>query len=334
MVSDEDYSEKSLNLMTQAIRYNQFNYNFWIVRRNILNKIHYDPFKELCWLEEMIVENPKNFQCWEHRRFVINKNLNSCTSAIEFKLTEQVLLQDPKNYFAWHHRQFVISTFKYTNLGILTDEMKFTDGMIKEDIRNNSAWNQRYFIINQRGKTDFILVKTEFRYAFEKIKMANENDSSWNYIRGLLLNFGTKRLWQFEELVKYCETEFYENENTNRHLVAFLIDLKIEMILDDSNDAIELLISQKISNLCTLMAHKYDKIRKNYWQFVYKHFCFEKIVKRDTMNDSFNNEGGVKKDDSWKGRFAKKANDTELSVINELKIDKKKKSKKLFHKKK
>ncbi|XP_070491644.1 protein farnesyltransferase/geranylgeranyltransferase type-1 subunit alpha-like [Chironomus tepperi] len=206
--------------------------------------------------------------------------------------------------------------------------------MIKEDIRNNSAWNQRYFIINQRGKVDFPLVKNEFRYAFEKIKLANENDSSWNYIRGLLLNFGAKRLWQFQELVKYCEDEFYEKENTNRNIVAFLIDLKIEMILDDSNDANELLISQKIYNLCTLMGHKYDKIRKNYWQFVHKHFCFEKIIKRDTMNDSFNNEGGVKKDDSWKGRFAKKANATESPIINEIKVDKKKKTKKSFHNKK
>lgn len=316
-MSEDDFSEKSLNLTTCAIRYNPFNYNFWIFRRKILARIPYDPFKELCLLEELIVENPKNFQSWEHRRIIINKNLSCCTSAQELKLTEHVLLMDPKNYSAWTHRQFIVNSFKYTNLGLLGDEMRFTSKMIKDDIRNNSAWNQRFFIVNQRGRTDPVLVKNELRFALDKIKLANENDSAWNYMRGLLLNFEVKKLWQFQELVDYCEQEFYENENTNRHIVAFILDLKIEMVLDDSNDANELLLTQKVFNLCQALGSKYDKIRKSYWNYVYKQFCYDKIIKRDSMCDSFNNAGGVTLDDSWKYKLAKKVGGIEISVKKE-----------------
>lgn len=334
IVSDEEYSEKSLNLTTCAIRQNPFNYNFWIFRKKILQNIQYDAFKELCWLEEMIIENPKNFLCWEHRKIIMNKNPNCCTSAQEFKLTEFIFSKDSKNYHAWNHRQFTINTFKYKNLGLLSDELRFTSKMIDEDVRNNSAWNQRYFIINLRGKTDFILVKNEFKYTFEKIKLANENDSAWNYMRGLLLNFGAKKLWQFQDLVDFCEREFYDNENTCRHIVAFLIDLRIEMVLDDANDHNELLLTQKVFNLCQLMSHKYDKIRKNYWQFVYKQFCYDKILKRDAMNDTFRDTGGAKKDESWKVKLAKRYDFSEAPNINDSDKNKnqKKSKKKSNHK--
>lgn len=81
------------------------------------------------------------------------------------------------------------------------------------------------------------------------------------------------------------------------------IDAKIEMILDDVlSDS--LLNAQKIFELCNLMATEYDKIRRNYWKFVYKQFYYDKVIKRMEKNDVVG--GGIKEDDSWKAKVGKK----------------------------
>jgi protein farnesyltransferase/geranylgeranyltransferase type-1 subunit alpha len=336
--SVDDFSEKSLNLTTQAIRYNPFNYNFWIFRRKILRNLKYDPFRELYWCEELIVENANNFLSWDHRRNIANSNLGCCTSTQEFSLTKRVLESNAKNYHAWSHRQWALNTFKYTNMGLLSDEMRFTERAINEDIRNNSAWNQRFFIMSQRGRTDFPLVKKEFKFALEKIKIVNGNESAWNYARGLLQTFGSKRLWQFQELIDYCEHEYNEKNNRGQHVLAFLIDSKIETVLDlyESN---ELTQTQKIYDLCNAMATKHDTMRKNYWRQVYKQFYYDKIMRRNEKSDmNVGDGGGVVQDESWKRKFGKKHEsdkiDPHMTANDEGSIDRNKAKKKANVKKK
>lgn len=286
-----------------AIRMNPINYNFWMIRREILRKINYDPHRELLWVEEIIVENPKNFLSWNHRRIIANLNLACVSSSIELKLTDQVLQRDAKNYFAYSHRQWSINTFKFENLGLLKEEMKFTTKLIEMDIRNNSAWNQRFFVMKQLGKFDFVLVKSEFNFSLKNIKKVNCNESAWNYLRGLLENFGTKKLYQFNEIKDYCEHELVEKKNCNPLLIAFYIELKIEMILDDViSDSI--LNSQKVYELCNDMATRYDKFRKNYWKFVHKKFFYDKIMKRkEKFGDD--SKGGIGEDETWKTKICK-----------------------------
>lgn len=312
IVDDQNFSEESLNATAVAIRTNPQNYNFWIVHRKILKAFKFNPYKELLWIEELILEYPKNFICWNHRRIIASLNITCTNASTELKLTERILVNNSKNYFAYAHRQWAINTFKYQNLGLLTEEMRFTAELINEDIRNNSAWNQRYFIINQRGKIDFILIKKEFQFALQKIKMANFNESSWNYLRALLTKFGTKKLYQFQDAIDFCENEFYQEENECPQIIAFLIDYKIEMILDDViSDS--LLNGQKVLELCNLMATRYDKIRKNYWKFVYKQFYYDKIMKQREKNDNVD-DGGIKEDDSWKFKIGKKFSNDQSTI--------------------
>jgi protein farnesyltransferase/geranylgeranyltransferase type-1 subunit alpha len=260
------------------------NYNFWIIRRNILANFNYDPYKELVWIEELILKQPKNFLCWFHRKIIANANLSCVTLASELRLTECVLKHDAKNYFAYNHRQFAINTFKFENLGLLKMESKFTAQLIEEDVRNNSAWNHRFYVMKQRGKCDPILIKNEMQFVLSKIKLVNDNESAWNYARGLLTFFGTKKLYQFQELIDFCEHEYFEEKNFKKEIVAFLIDVRIEMVLDETI-ADNLVNSQKIYELCMAMASRYDKIRKNYWKFVYKQFSFDKSMKRNERKD-------------------------------------------------
>lgn len=310
-----EFSERALSLCSHALRLNANNYNVWSYRKKILRNISYDPRKELCWIEELIRENPKNLYAWEHRRSIANLNLNYCDADTELELTENVLELDPKSYHAWQHRQWTIQTHKFSNFGLMTSEMKFANRMIQEDVRNNSAWNQRFFIIKQRGKIDFIFVKNEFSYVISKLKIAIDNESTWNYLRGLLNLFkDLKKLPHYQEFIDFVDNEFYEKKNINRHLIAFIIDTKIEMILEfhESNEMVQ---TEKVLQLCNLMAEKFDPLRKNYWKFVYKNFYFEKIKKRHASSDS----GGTKSDETWKNKIGKKiAADEDLIEKNEL----------------
>lgn len=313
------------------MRLNPNNYNVWSFRRKVLKNIKYDPRKELCWVEELIRENPKNFYAWEHRRSISNSNLSQCDADTELDLTEDILEKDAKSYHAWQHRQWTLQTHKFTNSGLMKSEVKFTEKMLASDVRNNSAWNQRFFLIKQRGKIDFFLVKKDFSFVVEKIKIVIDNESAWNYLRGILEQFKEiKKLPQYEEFKSFLEKEFYEKHNNNRHLVAFIIDAKIEMVLDEY-ESNELIHSQKVYQLCNLMADRFDKIRKNYWKFVYKKFHYDKIKKRHETNEA----GGAKEDQTWKTKIGKRMDDksSETSLLEQPTKDKEKSKEKLHFKK-
>lgn len=296
------HSEESLNLTTIAIRLNPTNYNFWIIRREILKHIKYDPFRELFWVEEIIIEQPKNSLSWYHRRIIAGINLSCISIETESKLTDRIIRQDAKNYFAFSHRQWSINTFKFENLGLLKKEIQYTNSLLDNDIRNNSAWNQRFFVMKQLGKYDLIRVKNEFSFTFDKIKKVNGNESAWNYFRGLLTTFGTKKLYQYTDAVDYCEHELLENKNCNSQIVAFIVDTRIELIFDDViNDSI--VNCRKLNELCMAMASRYDKIRTNYWKFVHKKFQYDKMMKRRAKKDD--SKGGASEDESWKSKLCK-----------------------------
>ena len=85
--------------------------------------------------------------------------------------------------------------------------------------------------------------------------------------------------------------------------MAFLIEVKIELILDDViNDSI--VNCRKLYELCMVMASRFDKIRMNYWKFIYKQFQYDKMMKRKAKKDD--SKGGVTDDDSWKSKLCKK----------------------------
>jgi protein farnesyltransferase/geranylgeranyltransferase type-1 subunit alpha len=144
IIENENYTEENLNATSVALRTNPHNYNFWIIHRKILKAFKFNPYKELLWIEELILETPKNFLCWNHRKIIVESSPTCTKASTELKLTERIIKQNPKNYFAYAHRQFAINKFKFENLGLLTEEMRFSAELINEDIRNNSAWNQRF----------------------------------------------------------------------------------------------------------------------------------------------------------------------------------------------
>ena len=58
---------------------------------------------------EMVMDNPKNYQVWYHRRAIVEL---SGDSSGEMDLTREVLADDAKNYHAWTYRIWLVERFQ------------------------------------------------------------------------------------------------------------------------------------------------------------------------------------------------------------------------------
>ena len=97
---------------------------------------------EFAYATAMALENPKNYQVWNHMRLV-SQHLGDVSVERNVRATGEALALDAKNIHAWTHRLWVVRTFPK----MMRDaERAFTEKMIDDDVRNNSAWNQRFAV--------------------------------------------------------------------------------------------------------------------------------------------------------------------------------------------
>ncbi|KAG8004249.1 Protein farnesyltransferase/geranylgeranyltransferase type-1 subunit alpha [Nibea albiflora] len=184
--------------------------------------------------------NAANYTVWHHRRMVVEW-LNDASEELEF--IADILSQDAKNYHAWQHRQWVIQEYK-----LWDNELEFVESLLEDDVRNNSAWNQRHFVISHTtGFSDAAIVERE-------IQMLQD--------RGLSSQPGL-----LERVLELKET------HCSPYLLAFLFDC-YEDALENSNLKENAGEEEQKENLkraidiCELLAHEKDTIRKEYWLFL------------------------------------------------------------------
>lgn len=247
------------------------------------------------YIEEVIEDNPKNYQVWHHRRVIVEW-LNDPSRELE--LTENILALDSKNYHAWQHRQWAIKTYKYFLYhatlfksilivfflfisSLFDDELQYVDRLISEDLRNNSAWNQRFFVLKYTGITPDVLQR-EINYAINRIRLIKTNESSWNFLRGLLQQ-DDGALDEYPEVVEFSE-ELYNTGNRSPYLLAFLIDIYVEQGLRELATGGNEEINKKVYDLCDLMATKHDTIRYKYWNYIAENFR-RKVGKTDSKEE-------------------------------------------------
>ena len=144
---------------------------------------------EFAYATAMALENPKNYQVWNHMRLV-SQHLGDVSVERNVRATGEALALDAKNIHAWTHRLWVVRTFPK----MMRDaERAFTEKMIDDDVRNNSAWNQRFAVtfLTSSSDDDVIdedtedIVSKELAFAETKIAIAPDNESAWNYLRGV-----------------------------------------------------------------------------------------------------------------------------------------------------
>lgn len=195
MIAKDELSVRALRLNSKAIElspafYTAWNYRFRIIEHllkeeNLLQESHDASYllnKELDWLDEFTLNNPKNYQIWSYRQAVLTQLHPHATFSREHPIMDLMLDDDSKNYHVWSYRNWCCSHFKTYG-----EEMGFTERFIKRDVYNNSAWSYRFSMLKHCD----VDLNTELQFVMEKIEYVPQNISTWNYLGGLLEMMGT-----------------------------------------------------------------------------------------------------------------------------------------------
>ncbi|KAI6176226.1 hypothetical protein M3Y97_00775700 [Aphelenchoides bicaudatus] len=252
ILHQNEMSERAFELTTTCSQLNAANYSVWQFRRNLLKSLNKNTDDEFRFTEEMIFENPKNYQIWHHLDLTKDPKR-------ELEFTESVLRGDAKNYHGWQHRQWVVYNFNLFS----DNEVEYSTQLLAEDLRNNSAWNYRYFIIDHLSDTfkKQDVVANEIEFAKQAIQKLNYNESSWSYLNGLLVNDG---LSAHPEIISFLKNLHETGDTRSVHLRCLLFDYHTEQI-EKSNEV------KSNSDLAFKLLdelEEIDSVRKNYYGYL------------------------------------------------------------------
>lgn len=275
-MAQKEYSPRCLRLTQHIISMNPAHYTVWLYRFSIVRALEIPIPEEIDWLNQVSLDNLKNYQIWHHRRLVMDYYFPTIASSpdqvaqlakSEQEFLEQILAEDTKNYHVWSYRQYMVP-----KLGVFgPDEITAAADMIDEDVRNNSAWAHRFFIVfsdpanatpgvlatERDPKVPGAVLDREVAYAQEKILLAPQNQSPWNYLRGVLVK-GGRGVRSVEGFVAQFVSGLGEAEEkvTSTHGLEAMADIYAEKGEREKAD----LALQRLGE-------KWDRVRLGYWQW-------------------------------------------------------------------
>lgn len=251
-------SERAFHLTTDCIKLNASNSTVWYFRRVLLKELNKDLQAEINFLNRAIIRNPKNYQVWHHRQWLL-ESINSLEGEKEF--IGQILDSDGKNYHCWQHRQWLVQHFSAWD-----GELEYTEQLISLDIRNNAAWHHRYFVVSSTdGFTDDVIGR-ETAFTLDKIKLAPNNESSWNYLRGILKGLP---LASFPPILEFVQGFIDKlDSSTTKYAIAFKVDVLSEQIEEQTDSEKKNILIEEAVRLCDQLATENDSIRCTYWKYI------------------------------------------------------------------
>lgn len=278
VMASQEHSPRVLTLTEHIITLNAAHYTVWLYRAATLFALNSSISAELEWINNIALENQKNYQIWHHRQLLIDTlypTIQNDEAALmqladtEIDFMTQMFHEDAKNYHVWSYRQYFVR-----KLNLFNDaELKSIEELLRLDIRNNSAWSHRFFVVfsNPEYSTPDLkatehdpripdsIIDREIEFSKAATFEAPQNQSPWNYIRGVLRK-GGRKLSTLEcfagEFVKLPDGEGAEEDVKSSHALDFLADCWSEM-----NEP------KKADKALELLGEKYDRIRKNYWEW-------------------------------------------------------------------
>ncbi|APA09726.1 protein farnesyltransferase/geranylgeranyltransferase type I alpha subunit [Sclerotinia sclerotiorum 1980 UF-70] len=279
VMASKEYSPRVLELTEHIITLNAAHYTVWLYRANTLFALSSSVPEELAFVNEIALENQKNYQIWHHRQLLIDYLYPSISSSPESikaladserSFLTQMFDEDAKNYHVWSYRQYLVVKLDMFNEA----ELKSIEELIRKDVRNNSAWSYRFFLVfsdpkySTKGlranefdeKIPKVIVDREIDYAKAATYKAPQNQSSWNYLKGVVRKGGVKMesLEEFaEDFVNLGDDVDGKGEDVrSSHALDFLADIWAEKGE-----------WEKADKALQLLGDKYDTIRKNYWDW-------------------------------------------------------------------
>jgi hypothetical protein len=168
-------------------------------------------------IDDWCHRNPKNYQVWFHRRWLIEQLVAQRVidqdelHAAELERVSELIDQEPKHYNAWSHKLFLAELFNTFQSNI---ELEFAGKYINLDVRNNSAWSYRRHCISRRE--DF-LFSSEISFVLNHITKAPSNESPWVYLRSL------PNWHSHDEVEKLCDQILTTSDSSAfRHVIDTL----------------------------------------------------------------------------------------------------------------
>lgn len=263
LMERREYSERAKELTGRVIDLAPAYYTAWNYRFDILMHLANGNAEllnqELEWIDEVTLNNPKNYQIWSYKEAVL-KNHPSPSCKRELPILQLMLDDDTKNYHVWSFRKWCILFF-----GDFTHELAYTEMLLERDVYNNSAWTHRMFVLKYTSPSnDHLLEEIEFVKA--KIKLVPQNVSVWTYLRGLYENFFNAnyddRIVQFTKNFTHGVEDEQAEMNVNVEVESsFALEFLAHVYTLRGGAMIPKAI-QAYKGLAT----RYDPIRKNMWE--------------------------------------------------------------------
>ena len=268
LISLNELSPRALQLTAEIIDVAPAFYTIWNYRFNIVRHMMSESEdtvlylnKELDWLDEVTLNNPKNYQIWSYRQSLLKLH-PSPSFKRELPILKLMIDDDSKNYHVWSYRKWCCLFFSD-----FQHELAYASDLIETDIYNNSAWTHRMFYwVNAKDVISKVELADELQFIMDKIQLVPQNISPWTYLRGFQELFHDRLQWD-SKVVDFATT-----------FIGDVLSLPIGSPEDlpeiESSYALEFLAYHWGADPCTrenavkaysLLAIKYDPIRKNLW---------------------------------------------------------------------
>ncbi|OBA25776.1 protein prenylyltransferase [Hanseniaspora valbyensis NRRL Y-1626] len=263
----KEYSERAYVITNEVIETIPAYYTAWCYKLDIVLNLQKNLQKELLWLDEFSLENPKNYQIWSYRIELLKKFIKDKTFSNDKVLlkNENIILklmieEDSKNHHVWGYKSWLMNFLKL-DLEDLNLELEYSDFLLREDVLNNSAWAFRYNILtkiikiadNESDKIE--IYKEELDYARDKIDVYPDNVSSWNYYFRIIEILSENKLEK--ELIDYMISLCEEYLNTTSYALEYYC--KLLVLVNGDKD--------KVKDMYILLRDHRDPIRKIYWNY-------------------------------------------------------------------
>lgn len=272
----KEYSPRTLRLTALVIALNPAHYTVWLYRFQIIKALELPVLSEITWLNEVALDNLKNYQIWHHRQLLLDHYMplifadDDAVAALarsESAFLATMLAEDTKNYHVWSYRQYMVRKLGHWG----PQELGAAQSLIEDDVRNNSAWSHRFFLVFQNPdastpgcgpvehdpRVPAAVIARELGYARDKVALAPQNQSPWNYLRAVLAKAG-RRLESEEALAAGLVSGLGTDDESvkSSHALDYLTDVYAEQGDEDK------------ARLCLQrLWEKWDPIREGYWKY-------------------------------------------------------------------
>ena len=261
LLTANELSVRAFNLTTAVIELAPAFYTAWNYRYRIVEHLVSEEKKlgqsddaagnwlnrELDWLDEFTLNNPKNYQIWSYREALL-AHLHPCPSlSRELPIMQLMVDDDSKNYHVLAHRKWVCAHFNDWS-----HELQFTQQYITRDVYNNSAWSHRLSVWARAPWTSEQQFQHELEWTEGRIAYVPQNISSWQYLRGLC----ELHKWDSALLQRSLAlAQTYRDESS--YALEFYAHLCSMPVVNKPQEAVE---------AYRLLASEMDPIRSGLWE--------------------------------------------------------------------